>query len=125
MAFTTNQGLFEIHIMFFGMTNGPATFQLVMNKLFHPLIHRGVLIVYLDYILIFTKMLEEHHYIVKEVLQILKDNQLSLKPEKCELEQDEIEYLDMVIKYRCTAMNPKKVAAINEWSAPRNCNELQ
>ena len=67
-AFITNRGLFEPLVMFFGLTNSPATFQTMMNELFSGLITRGVVIVYMDNILIFTKMLEEHRAITKEVL---------------------------------------------------------
>ena len=56
----------------------------MMNELFSGLITRGVVIVYMDDILIFTKTLEEHRAVTKEVLRILADNNLSLKPEKCE-----------------------------------------
>ena len=54
--------------MFFGLTNSPATFQTMMNELFSGLITQGVVIVYMDDILIFTKTLEEHRAITKEVL---------------------------------------------------------
>ena len=57
--------------MFFGLTNSPATFQTMMNSLFKKLIDQGVVVIYIDNIMIFTKTLEEHHCIVKEVLQIL------------------------------------------------------
>jgi hypothetical protein len=97
-AFTTNHGLFEPLVMFFGLTNSPATFQTMMNNLFSDLIHRGVVIVYMDDILVFTHTLEEHQEVICEVLQILKDNKLYLKPEKCEFEKREIEYLGMIIR---------------------------
>ena len=58
-AFTTNRGLYEPLVMFFGLTNSPATFQTMMNNLFRDLISRGVVIVYMDDILIFTDSLEE------------------------------------------------------------------
>jgi len=46
--------------MFFGMTNSPATFQTMMNNIFRTLIAEGIVVVYLDNILIFTKIEEEH-----------------------------------------------------------------
>jgi len=46
--------------MFFGMTNSPATFQTMMNDIFRNLIAEGIVVVYLDDILIFTKMEKEH-----------------------------------------------------------------
>jgi hypothetical protein len=59
-AFQTNRGLFEPLIMFFGLTNSPSTFQMMMNDIFQDLIQEGVVCVYLDDILIFTKTIEEH-----------------------------------------------------------------
>jgi len=59
-AFHTNCGLFEPLVMFFGMTNSPATFQTIMNDVFRTIIAEEIVIVYLDDILIFTKTEEEH-----------------------------------------------------------------
>src|SRR5882724_13017626 len=85
-AFKTNHGMFEPLIMFFGLMNSPATFQVMMNKLFKDLIASGTVFVYMDDILIATHTMEEHCCIVHQVLQILESNQLFLKPEKCEFE---------------------------------------
>ena len=59
-AFQTNWGLYEPLVMFFSLTNSPATFQTIMDAIFKDLISEGVRVVYLDDILIFTKTLEEH-----------------------------------------------------------------
>jgi len=59
-AFCTNRGLFEPLIMFFRMTNSPSTFQTMMNDVFRTVIAEGIVVVYLNDILIFTKMEEEH-----------------------------------------------------------------
>jgi len=59
-AFRTNQGLFKPLVMFFGMTNSPVTFQTMMNNIFQNLIAEGIMVVYLDNILIFTKTKEEY-----------------------------------------------------------------
>jgi len=63
-AFWTNRGLFEPLVIFFGMTNSPATFQTMMNNIFQNLIAEGIMVVYLDDILIFTKTKEEHEQAV-------------------------------------------------------------
>ena len=83
--------------MFFGLTNSPATFQALMNSIFSDLIAEGKVAVYLDDILIFTITLEEHRTVVNEVLQRLRTHDLYLRPEKCQFEQEEIEYLGLVI----------------------------
>lgn len=59
-AFSTNCGLFEPNVMFFGLTNSPATFQVLMNLIFADLIAAGKVAVYLDNILIFSGQLDEH-----------------------------------------------------------------
>ena len=63
-AFRTNRGLYEPLVMFFGLMNSPATFQTMMDRIFKDLISEGVVVMYLDDILIFTKTQEEHQKFV-------------------------------------------------------------
>jgi len=81
--------------------------------------------VYLDDILVYTKTLAEHRIIVKQVLQILQDNDLFLKPEKCTFEQTEVEYLGMIIGNGEIKMDPKKVNAITKWPTPNTVKDVQ
>jgi len=67
-AFQTNRGLFEPLVMFFGITNSLATFQTMMNSIFQNLMAEGIMVVYLDNILIFTKTKEEHAEAIQWVL---------------------------------------------------------
>ena len=53
-AFITNEGLFEPTVMFFGLTNSPATFQTMMNTIFRDLIDGGSVTIYMDNIAIHT-----------------------------------------------------------------------
>jgi hypothetical protein len=112
VAFTTNQGLFEPLVMFFGLTNFPATFQALMNSIFANLIAKGVVAVYLDDILIYTKTIKEHCKITREVLCHLEGNDLYLRPAKCKFECTEVEYLDMLIRENHISMDPAKVQAV-------------
>ena len=68
-----------------------------MNSIFADLIAAGKVAVYLDDILIFSHELEEHREVVRDVLRRLQKNDLYLRPEKCEFEQEQIEYLGLVI----------------------------
>jgi hypothetical protein len=117
-AFRTNRGLFEPLVMFFGLTNSPATFQTMMNALLRELINDGHVLVYMDDILIFTPDLDSHRKVVRQVLQIMKDNQLFLKPEKCDWEQLEIEYLGLIVSEGHVRMDPVKIAAVKDWLTP-------
>ena len=96
-AFRTNRGLFEPLVMYFGMCNSPSTFQLMMDTLFRELIMSGKIVIYIDDILIFSQTMDEHRSIVKQVLQILANNKLSLYPKKCKFHQTKIEYLGVIL----------------------------
>ena len=89
------------------------------------LIMKRKVVIYLDDILIFSKDINEHHQITHKVLQILWENKLSLKPEKCKFETTETKYLGMIIRNGQVKMDPKKVEAIAKWVNPRNKKELQ
>jgi hypothetical protein len=124
-AFWTNRGLFKPLVMFFGLTNSPATFQTMMNDMFTDMILEGVVVVYLDNILIFTKDLEEHHQITHRVLGRLVEHQLYLRPEKCEFEKTCIEYLGLIISENRVEVDLVKVAGVADWLEPCNKREVQ
>jgi len=124
-AFRTNQGLFEPLVMFFGMTNSPATFQTMMNDIFQDLIAEGIMVVYLDDILIFTRTEEEYAKTIRQVLQVLQEHKLFLCLEKCEFCKERIEYLKLVISENKVSMDPVKVAGVREWSTPENKTNIQ
>ena len=105
--------------MFFGLTNSPATFQTMMNALFKELIDEGVVVVYMDDILVFTATLEEHRRVVRRVLEILSENNLFLKPEKCIFEVPEVEFLGLIISEGKVKMDPVKVAGVRDWPTPK------
>jgi len=67
--------------MFFRMTNSPATFQTMINNIFYDLIVKGI---YLDNILIFTRIVEEYMWLVWRVLEVLEEYKLFFCPEKWE-----------------------------------------
>ena len=87
----------------------------MMDDIFEDLITAGVVVVYLDNILIFTKTLEEHQEVVHKVLDFLQSHNLSLKPEKCEFEKTSIKYLGVVISQNSIMMDPAKVIRVLEW----------
>jgi len=113
-AFQTNRGLFKPLVMFFGMTNSPATFQTMMNDIFRDLIVEGIMVVYLHDILIFTRTEEKHVKAIRRVLQVLQEHKLFLCLEKCEFCKEQIEYLGLVISENEVSMDPVKIAGVRE-----------
>ena len=75
-TFHTNCGLFEPQVMFFGLTNSPATFQTMTSDIFWDMIAEGVVCIYLDDIFIFTRTLLEHWEIMQRVLKHLRKHKL-------------------------------------------------
>jgi len=123
-AFHTNHGLFEPLVMFFRMTNSPATFQTIMNDIFRTLIAEEIVVMYLDNILIFTEMEKEHEQAVWRVLEVLAEHKLFLCPEKCEFHWKQIKYLGLVISENKIEMDPVKVARVYDWPIPENWTDV-
>ena len=109
----------------FGLTNSLATFQTMMNDIFHDMIAEGVVCVYLDDILIFTKTLLEHQTITWRVLKCLREYNLCLKREECEFEWTQIEYLGVIVSEGTVEMDLVKVSGVSEWLEPWNKREVQ
>jgi len=86
----------------------------MMNDIFRTVIAEGIVIVYLDDILIFTRTEEKYEQAVQRVLEILAEHKLFLHPEKYEFHQKQIEYLGLVISENKVAMDPIKVAGVHK-----------
>jgi hypothetical protein len=92
--------------MFFGLCNLPSTFQAMMDNIFSDLMDENIVIIYMDDIFLFSKHRETLQTNTKRVLQCLKENNLYLKPTKCEFEQEKVEWLGLVIEEGKISMDP-------------------
>jgi len=110
--------------MFFGMTNSPAIFQTMINDIFRTLIAEGIVVVYLNDILIFTEMEEKHEQAVQRVLEVLAEHKLFLCPEKREFHQKQIEYLGLVISENKVEIDSVKVARVHNWPTLENQTDM-
>ncbi|CAI7756716.1 unnamed protein product [Closterium sp. NIES-54] len=81
-GFRTRYGSYEFTVMPFRLTNAPSTFQLTMNRVFHELLNKCV-IVYLDNILLFSRTCEQHLRNLDAVFKRLQDNRFITKGSKC------------------------------------------
>ncbi len=116
-AFRTRYGLFEYKVMPFGLTNCPATFQRHVDSVLRPFVDRFV-VVYLDDILIYSTSIDEHHDHIRQVLQVLRDNELYAKAEKCDFHRESVDYLGFHVSSKGITMDPKKVEDILNWNPP-------
>ena len=107
------------------MCNSPATFQNMMDHTFSDLIAQGFCIVYMDDILIHADNKEDLEQYTKMVLQRLQENNMYLKPKKCEFAKERIEYLGMIISHNLVSMDLVKLAGIQNWPTPTTTKQVQ
>lgn len=123
-AFSTRYGHYEYRVMAFGLTNAPASFQGFMNSLFKQLLDEFV-VVYLDDILVYSKTFQEHLQHLRQVLEILRENKLHAKKEKCEFGLSQMTFVGHVISADGIQVDPVKVQALRNWPVPKNMTQLK
>jgi len=125
VAFTTPEGSFESMVMFFRLTNLPATFQTMMNELLQDLINTGKVASFIDDVIIETEMEEEYNEIVEEVVKWLAENDLYVKPEKCKWKVKEVEFLGVIIGPKGVKMEEEKMKGMLDWPTPQGVKNVQ
>jgi hypothetical protein len=122
--FLTRYGLYELTVMSFGLTNAPAYFMDLKNKVFMEYLDRFV-VVFIDDILIYSKNESDHEEHLRLVLQKLRDNQLYAKFSKCEFWIDKVPFLGHIISNGGIAVDPAKVKEVVVWSIPTIVTEVR
>jgi hypothetical protein len=124
IAFTTRYGLYEYTVMSFGLTNTPAYFMYLMNKIFMEYLDKFV-VVFIDDILIYSKSEEEHEEHLRLVLQKLREHELYAKFSKCEFWLKEVSFLGHIITNGGIAVDPSKVSDVLKWEAPHTMSGIR
>jgi hypothetical protein len=122
-AFSTRYGLYEFTVISFGLTNAPAYFMNLMNKVFMEYVDRFI-VVFIDDIFIYSKNDSDHEEHLRMVLQKLHDNQLYAKFSKCEFWIDEVPFLGHIISNGGIPVDPAKVREIVAWKVPSSVTEI-
>lgn len=116
-AFKTKFGLYEWLVMSMRLSKAPTTFMCVMHYVLRHLIDDCV-VVYFDDILVFISNLEEHAKHVREVLQVLRNEQLYANMKKCTFGVDKIVFLGFVVSSKGMQVDDTKIDAIKTWPMP-------
>jgi len=101
--------------MFFGSTNSPVTFQVMMNKVLRDLINTGKVAAFIDNIIVGIESEEGHNKLVEEVIKSLEENDLYVKLEKCKWKVKEVCFLGVVIGPEGIKMEEEKMKGVLEW----------
>ena len=110
--------------MSFGLTNAPAYFMGMMNKVFMEYLDKFV-VVFIDDILVYSKNEEEHSEHLRLVLGRLREQQLYAKFSKCQFWLKEVEFLGHVLSGAGVAVNPNKISDVLNWRTPSNVSEIR
>nr|GEZ12116.1 putative reverse transcriptase domain-containing protein [Tanacetum cinerariifolium] len=100
-AFRTRYGHYEFQVMSFGLTNAPAIFMDLMNRVCKPYMDKFV-IIFIDDILIYSKNEQEHGEHLKLILELLKRE-----------------------KFRGIHVDPAKIDSIKDWASPKTPMEIR
>lgn len=124
LAFTTTQGVYQWLRMPFGAVGAPATQQLLVDHLLGNLKWKCA-VAYLDDVIIFSDTLEEHLMHIAAFLKRVAEARLQLKPQKGKLFASEIKYLGHIVTAEGVKVDPRKVAAHQNFKIPHNATELR
>ena len=125
VVFTTPEGSFEPTVMFFGLTNLPATFQVMINELLQNLINTKKVAAFIDDVIIGMETEEGHNELVAEVIRRMEENDLYIKSEKCKWKVRKVEFLGVVIRPEGIKMEKEKVKGVLEWLISKCVKDVQ
>ncbi|WVZ81069.1 hypothetical protein U9M48_028493 [Paspalum notatum var. saurae] len=122
--FITRFGLYEYTVMSFGLTNAPAYFMNLMNKVFMEYLDKFV-VVFIGDILIYSKTEEEHEEHLRLVLQKLREHKLYAKLSKCEFWLDQVPFLGHIVSKGGIMVDPSKIGSVMDWKVPEVVKEVR
>ncbi|GMI77197.1 hypothetical protein HRI_001389000 [Hibiscus trionum] len=123
-AFRTRYGHYEFLVMPFVLTNAPAAFMDMMNRIFHQYLDQFV-VVFIDDILVYSRTEEDHDRHLRLVVKTLLDHRLYAKLSKCEFWIREVVFVGYVVSADGIRVDPKKIEAIVEWKQPKSVTEVR
>ena len=123
-AFATKDGLFQFKVLPFGLCNGPATFQRLMDLVLSGL-QWSTCLVYLDDVIILGHDFSRHLQNLVQVFNRIREAGLKIKPTKCNFLQKSVKYLGHIVSETGIATDPAKVEKVSNWPVPTSCKELR
>nr|GFB48920.1 putative reverse transcriptase domain-containing protein [Tanacetum cinerariifolium] len=114
----------ELTVIPFGLTNAPAVFMDLMNRVCKPYLDKFV-IVFIDDILIYSKDEKEHEEHLKAILKLLKKEELYAKFSKCEFWIPKVQFLGHVNDSQGIYVDPAKIKSIKDWASPKSLTEIR
>nr|GEV16743.1 hypothetical protein [Tanacetum cinerariifolium] len=124
-AFRTRYGHYEFQVMPFRLTNAPAVFMDLMNRVSKPYLDRCRMIPRLVIVLEGEICTSEHEEHLKAILELLKEEKLYAKFSKCEFWIPNVQFLDHVNDSRDIHVDPAKIESIKDWASTKTPTEIR
>ena len=121
----TSEGLFEPTVIFFGLTNFPTIFQMMMNKILQDSINTGKVRSFIKNVIVRAEEEERHNKVVKEVVKQLAENDLYIKPKKYKQNIREVGFLEVVIGLEIIMMEEEKVKGVLDQLTLKGVKDIQ
>ncbi|GKA97496.1 putative reverse transcriptase domain-containing protein [Tanacetum coccineum] len=123
-AFKTRYGHYEFQVMPFGLTNTLAVFMDLMNRVCKPYLDK-FMIVFIDDILIYSRTKEDHEEYLKQILELLRNEQLYAKFSMCEFWLPKVQFIGHMIDSEGIHVDPAKIESIKDWASPKTPTKIQ
>jgi hypothetical protein len=123
-VFVSRYGLYEFTVMSFGLTNAPAYFMYMMNKVFMEYLDKFI-VVFINDILVYSGSEEECEGHLRFILQKLRDHKLYTKLRKCEFWLKQVAFLGHVISKGGISVDPSKVQDVLSWKASTSVSDIR
>ncbi|GBM01009.1 Retrovirus-related Pol polyprotein from transposon 297 [Araneus ventricosus] len=124
ISFVTHEGQYQFLKVPFGLCNSPAVFQRYINTIFRPLINDGIVLPYLDDIIILSSSFEEGIERVERVLSIASEYGLEINFNKSHFLKKRIEFLGHVVEDRKIFPSTLKTKAVLNFPEPANLKQI-
>ncbi|XP_076642233.1 uncharacterized protein LOC143353023 [Halictus rubicundus] len=124
-TFVTPDGQYEFLRVPFGLCNSPSVFQRYINAIFQELIAKGLVLVYMDDLVVPSRDCEDGLHNLEIVLKTASEYGLRINWEKCQFIQTRIEYLGYIIENGTIRPSDHKTSAVMKFPKPSNVKSVQ
>ena len=124
-SFVTDRGTYCYEVMPFGLQNAGATYQRLVNKMFHQLIQDGTMVVYVDDLIVKSQAEDDHPQDLEKVFEVLNRYGMKLNPDKCTFGVKGGQFLGFLISERGIEANPEKITVVLNMQPPKTIRDIQ
>ncbi|GFX84194.1 hypothetical protein TNCV_928051 [Trichonephila clavipes] len=124
-SFIVPDGQFEFNKVPFGLSTSPGVFQRYVSSIFRDLTRKGIVISYLDDLVIPAKNEQEGLEKLKIIFEVAKKYGLEIKFKKCQFLKKKIEFLDHIVESGTIKPSPMKTLAVRKFPEPTTINKYK